>query len=146
MVDVVASPSRVAQTSYVEWSAIIAGAVVASAISFVLLTAGTSIGLSLVSPHPPASYGKLAGSFAAFWLIAVPIFSLLIGGYIAGRMRASLDGATPDEVEFSGMAFKDCWSGASVSSSGVRSRSSPRRVRRSSAAMWLGRPFLIDRP
>jgi hypothetical protein len=83
----------------VEWGAIIAGAV-ASALSFVLLTAGTAIGLSLVSPYPSQSYGKLAGSLAAFWVVAVPIVSLLVGGYIAGRMRAAWDGASADEVEF----------------------------------------------
>ena len=49
MVDVV-TPGR-AGSSYVEWSAVFAGAVVASAISFVLLTAGAAIGLSLVSPY-----------------------------------------------------------------------------------------------
>jgi hypothetical protein len=101
MVDVVTTaPPRVATTGYVEWGAVIAGAVVASAISFVLLTAGASIGLSLLSPHPSQSYGKLAASLAAFWMLAVPILSLLVGGYIAGRMRTALDGASEDEVEF----------------------------------------------
>jgi hypothetical protein len=79
---------------------VIAGAVVASALSFVLLTAGTAIGLSLVSPYPSQSYGKLASSFAAFWVLAVPILSLLVGGYIAGRMRAAWATASADEVEF----------------------------------------------
>ena len=41
MVDVVATPAR-AGTSYVEWGAVFAGALAASAISFVLLTAGGS--------------------------------------------------------------------------------------------------------
>lgn len=101
MVDVVTTaPPRVVANGYVEWSAVIAGAVVASAISFVLLTAGVSIGLSLLSPHPSQSYGTLAGSLAAFWMLFVPIFSLLVGGYIAGRMRTALDGASEDEVEF----------------------------------------------
>src|SRR5262245_27665289 len=102
MVDVVAPPAAqvVRANSYVEWGAIVAGAVVASALSFVLLTAGTAIGLSLVSPHPSQSYGKLAGAVAAFWVLAVPILSLLVGGYIAGRMRAAWENATADEVEF----------------------------------------------
>ena len=49
MVDVVATPAR-AGTSYVEWGAVFAGALTASALSFVLLTAGGAIGLSLISP------------------------------------------------------------------------------------------------
>lgn len=102
MVDVIAPPvaQSVRSGSYVEWGPVLAGAVVASAISFVLLTAGTAIGLSLVSPYPSQSYGKLAGSIAAFWVLVVPILSLLIGGYIAGRMRTAWENATADEVQF----------------------------------------------
>jgi hypothetical protein len=97
MVDVV---SRSPSDSYVEWGTIFAGAVAASAISFVLLTAGSGIGLSLISVHEHKSYGKAASSIAAFWMIAVPIISFLIGGYIAGRMRAPRGDALQDEVEF----------------------------------------------
>jgi hypothetical protein len=87
------------KTNYVEWGPVLAGAVAASAISFVLFTAGSAIGLSLLSPFPNQSYGKSAASLAAFWTIVVPIFSLLIGGYLAGRMRAAWS-ANPDEREF----------------------------------------------
>src|SRR5262245_1706697 len=86
--------------SYVEWGAVMAGAIAASAISFVLLTAGAAIGLSLLSPYPSQSYGKAAATVAAFWVIIVPIFSFLIGGYIAGRMRAAWDPVDAEEVAF----------------------------------------------
>lgn len=44
-------PERpVAGVSFVDWSAVIAGGVLAAAIAFVLLTFGTAIGLSLTSP------------------------------------------------------------------------------------------------
>ena len=98
MVDVV-TPAR-SGTSYVEWGAVFAGALAASAISFVLLTAGAAIGLSLVSPYESESYGRLAGLVAVFWAIAVPILSFLVGGYIAGRMRSAWDAAVSDEVQF----------------------------------------------
>ena len=98
MVDIVA-PARPG-TSYVEWGAVFAGALAASAISFVLLTAGAAIGLSLVSPYESESYGRLAASVAVFWAIAVPILSFLVGGYIAGRMRSAWDAAASDEVQF----------------------------------------------
>jgi hypothetical protein len=98
MVDVV-KPGR-AGWSYVEWSAVFAGAVVASAISFVLLTAGAAIGLSLVSPYESQSYGRLAASLAVFWAIAVPILAFLAGGYISGRMRSAWADASSDEVQF----------------------------------------------
>jgi hypothetical protein len=87
------------RTNYVEWAPILAGAVAASAISFVLFTAGAAIGLSLLSPYPAQSYGKWAATVSAFWAIFVPIFSLLVGGYLAGRMRAAWS-ANQDEVQF----------------------------------------------
>jgi general stress protein CsbA len=100
MADIVAVPAET-RGSYVEWAAIIAGAIVASALSFVLLTAGAAIGLSLVSPYAGRSASGFAATMAAFWLIFVPILSLLIGGYIAGRMRSAVDkGVGSDEVDF----------------------------------------------
>lgn len=87
-----------ATTSYVDWRAVLAGAVLAAALSFVLLTAGAAIGLSLVSAEGN-SHGSTAAYLAAFWLIAVPIGSLLAGGYIAGRMRPAWS-ETGDEGSF----------------------------------------------
>ncbi|MDO9383030.1 MAG: hypothetical protein Q7T86_09240 [Hyphomicrobiaceae bacterium] len=84
--------------AYVDWAAIFAGAVLAAALSFVLLTAGAAIGLSLLSADGP-SHTKTAGYLAAFWSIAVPIGSLLAGGYIAGRMRPAW-GESIDEGDF----------------------------------------------
>ncbi len=99
MVDVVATPAR-AGTSYVEWGAVFAGALAASAISFVLLTAGGTVGLSLISSYGSQSYAKTAATLAVFWSVAVPILSLLAGGYIAGRMRAAWPDASSEEVQF----------------------------------------------
>lgn len=99
MVDVVGQPSRIGG-SYVEWGAVIAGAVLAAGVSFVLLTFGAAIGLSLISPYASQSYGRSATSVAALWGLIVPIFSLLIGGYVTGRLRASWDAADEAEVEF----------------------------------------------
>jgi hypothetical protein len=98
MVDV--STSARTGTSYVEWGAVFAGALAASAISFVLLTAGASLGLSLVLPYGPDSNAGLAASLAAFWSFFVPVLAFLVGGYIAGRMRAAWDAAASDEVDF----------------------------------------------
>ncbi|CAN1721779.1 conserved membrane protein of unknown function [Hyphomicrobium sp. 1Nfss2.1] len=99
MADVVTTPAR-AGGSYVEWSAVFAGGLAASAISFVLLTAGAAVGLSLVSPYGAESYPKTAATIAVFWSIAVPILSFLVGGYIAGRMRHAWADASSEEVQF----------------------------------------------
>lgn len=93
------TPASDVRTNYVEWGPVLAGAVTASAISFVLLTAGTAIGLSLLSAYPSQSYGTWAATVSAFWAIFVPILSLLVGGYIAGRMRAAWS-SNPEEVQF----------------------------------------------
>jgi hypothetical protein len=87
-------------TSYVEWAPIFAGAVAAAALSFVLLTAGAAVGLSLVSPYPSQSYGKSAASLATGWALATTIGSFLVGGYIAGRLRRTWPDANAQEVEF----------------------------------------------
>lgn len=97
---------------YLDWGAIIAGAVLATSVSFILLTAGAAIGLSFVSATE-ASHGGAAGYFAAFWAIAVPIGSLLAGGYVAGRMRAAW---TESETEGD---FRDGVHGALVWGVGV---------------------------
>lgn len=84
-----------AKISYLDWGAILAGAVLAAAISFVLLTAGAAIGLSMVSVQE-TSHSTTAAYAAAFWAIAVPIGALLAGGYIAGRMRAAWSESTEE--------------------------------------------------
>src|SRR4051794_30134913 len=75
--------------SFVEWGAVIAGAFLAAAISFVLLTFGAAIGLSAVSPWPNSgASAKVIASLAVFWAMAQQIGSIMVGGYVAGRMRS----------------------------------------------------------
>ena len=78
-----------AGTSFVEWGAVLAGAFLAAAISFVLLTFGTAIGLSAVSPWPNSGVSaKVIASIAVFWALAQQIGASMAGGYVAGRMRS----------------------------------------------------------
>jgi hypothetical protein len=57
--------------SFVEWSAVFAGAVLAAALSFVFLTFGAAIGLSATSPWPNtgASARFLAGLALLFTMV-----------------------------------------------------------------------------
>ena len=84
-------------SSYVEWSAIFAGAVIASAIIVLMTAFGSAIGLSLVSPYhgpsPALFYVALA-----LWFTWITVSSFVAGGYITGRMRRPIDGATQHEV------------------------------------------------
>src|SRR5437588_473826 len=85
----IASRTETAGLSFVEWGAVLAGAVLAAAISFVLLTFGAAIGLSATSPWPNSGLSaKVIASLAVFWAMAQQIGSIMLGGYVAGRMRS----------------------------------------------------------
>lgn len=86
--------------SHFEWAPVIAGTVLASAISLVLLTFGSAIGLSMVSPFEgEGASGTLFAIALALWLLWVIVSSFVAGGYLAGRMRRRSPDATPHEVE-----------------------------------------------
>jgi hypothetical protein len=85
----IASRPDTVSLSYVEWGAVFAGAILAAALSFVLLTFGTAIGLSATSPWPGSGLSaKVIASLAVFWTMAQLIGSVMVGGYVAGRMRS----------------------------------------------------------
>src|SRR5262245_34784188 len=86
--------------SYVHWGPVIAGAAVAAATSFVLLTFAGAVGLSIASPSPTwrdASIGLAL--LSGFWVLVVAVGSMALGGYLAGRVRSSWS-TDADEIEF----------------------------------------------
>lgn len=90
----------------ISWRAIVAGAVAAAALSFVLLAVGAAFGLSMVSPWDAGDTGD-AGETAAAFGIGAAIFLILVhaissgfGGYIAGRLREKLTNLKHDETVF----------------------------------------------
>ena len=83
---------------YVDWHAIIAGAVVASAIGVVFAGFGAALGLTALSPQPGEGSGTLSLVLTGIWALITILLSYGAGGYIAGRMRRRVDNATPDEV------------------------------------------------
>jgi len=86
-----------AGSSHVEWSAIFAGAILTSAIIVLMTAFGSAIGLSLVSPyHGPSPV--LFYVVLALWFTWITVSSFVAGGYVTGRMRRPIDGATPHEV------------------------------------------------
>ena len=88
-------------TSFVEWSAIFAGAVLAAALSFVFLTFGTAIGLSFTSPWPNAGgSAKFIAAVAILWVMVQQIGAFMAGGYVAGRLRSRWHETTEHEIEF----------------------------------------------
>lgn len=86
--------------SYVDWPAVLAGTVLATAISLVLLTFGSSLGLSLASVEPGAGVSLFwLAVIAALWLLWVQVSSFLAGGYLTGRMRRRHGDATEQESD-----------------------------------------------
>lgn len=87
-------------TSYVDWPAIFAGTVLASAISLVLLTFGSALGLSLTSAHENTGISMVGFSIAAaLWLVWVQVSGFMAGGYLTGRLRRRNYDATEKESD-----------------------------------------------
>jgi hypothetical protein len=99
--DVRAAPLAEGTFSYVNWGAIIAGAVAAAALALVLHSFAVAIGLAASSTAPTWRDASLAlVALSGLYLVLVALLSYGIGGYVAGRMRSRLSGGTPDEIEF----------------------------------------------
>lgn len=73
---------------FLNWSAVIAGALVGAALSLVLVAFGSAIGLSVASTAPTwrgtsATLAVLSG----LYLLLAAVVSFGFGGYVAGRLR-----------------------------------------------------------
>ena len=87
--------------SAVSWAAIIAGAVAALALSFVLMGLAAGFGMKLASPWPGAR-PSLAGftPILGAWTMVVQVLSSALGGYLAGRLRTKWLNVHTHEVHF----------------------------------------------
>jgi len=102
--------------SYVDWPAVIAGIVLATAISLVLLTFGSAVGLSFTNFRTFTGVSPIwVAIAAASWLLWVEISSFMAGGYLAGRMRRRFNDATEHESDVrDGAHGLLVWAGALV--------------------------------
>src|SRR5215203_2753823 len=86
--------------SYIHGGRILAGALVAVAVSFVLMTFASVVGLALGSPSPTwRDTSRGLTLLSGVWILLVAIGSFALGGYVAGRLRSTW-ATTADEVEF----------------------------------------------
>ncbi len=89
-----------ASVSYLDWAAVLAGSIFAVAISFLLISFGAGLGLSLTSPYRGEGVSAAWLAIAAgIWFAWVMVTSFGAGGYIAGRMRRPVGDASAVEVE-----------------------------------------------
>lgn len=106
------------QSSYVDWAAIIAGIVLASAISIVLIAFGSAVGLNFIDFgfNQSANASPIfVGIAAASWFLWVQVSSLMAGGYLTGRLRRRYFDANEDESDLrDGAHGLLVWGGAVV--------------------------------
>lgn len=87
--------------SATSWGAIFAGAVAAVALTLVLISVGSAVGFSSISPWPNA--GVSAKTFqisTGLYFVFTAMVASTIGGYIAGRLRTKWTGLHGYEVQF----------------------------------------------
>jgi hypothetical protein len=88
-------------SSGVSWAAVIGGAFVSAALALILLSLGTGLGFSSVSPWSNiGASASTIGALAIFWLILTQIMASAMGGYLAGRLRTKWTHVHTDEVYF----------------------------------------------
>lgn len=98
--DVIVAPEGEEKTSYVDWPAIVAGIVLASAISLVLLTFGSALGLSFIDFRAGENVMPVWVAIAgATWLLWVQVSSFMAGAYLTGRLRKRHLDATEQESD-----------------------------------------------
>ncbi|MBE7733392.1 hypothetical protein [Devosia faecipullorum] len=104
------------ETSYVDWPAIFAGIVFASAVSLVLISFGSAIGLNFVGFEArEGAPAFLVAIGAASWFLWVQISSFMAGGYLTGRLRRRHFDASEDESDMrDGAHGLLVWGGALV--------------------------------
>jgi hypothetical protein len=96
------------------WSAAIAGAFAATAVTFIIVALGSGIGLSFASPYGSGASATSLTIGAAVWLVMAQTMGFAAGGYLAGRLRSpAYDGVIGETT------FRDAAEGLVVWAIGV---------------------------
>ncbi len=88
-VDVVPAITPDASHTPFSWSAAIAGAFAATAVTFIVIALGSGIGLSFASPYGSGPSATSLTIAAAIWLVMAQSLGFATGGYLAGRRDAA---------------------------------------------------------
>jgi hypothetical protein len=86
--DVVIPAATDASRTPFSWSAAIAGAFAATAVTFIVVALGSGIGLSFASPYGSGPSATSLTAAAAVWLVMAQAMGFATGGYLAGRLRS----------------------------------------------------------
>lgn len=97
-------------SSVIDWPGVFVGVFISIAMSWLLLTFGSAVGLLAISPYTfTADEAGTLTIAAAAWFALTQIYSLALGAYIAARLRPRAEGPNRDEL-----AFRDGVSGLAV--------------------------------
>jgi hypothetical protein len=89
-----------AEWSYLQWTPVVAGAICAAALSFILVTFAAAVGLGVSSTSPTWRDASVAlWILSGLYLILQALLSFGLGGYIAGRIRTSIAAGSQEDVE-----------------------------------------------
>jgi hypothetical protein len=84
----------------VSWSAVIAGALTALAVSIIIVALGSGIGLAMASPFASSPSAGTLTVLGAVWLVFAQAVGYATGGFVAGRLRTNPSVVHSDEVKF----------------------------------------------
>lgn len=89
-------------TSFLQWTPVVAGAFVASAVSLILIAFGMALGMSIASSSPTwRDTSSTLVVASGLYLLITALVSFGFGGYVAGRLRERWDPtASRDVIEF----------------------------------------------
>src|SRR6516164_7460663 len=83
-----------------QWTPIVAGALIACAVSSILVTFAATVGLGVSSTAPTWRDASVAlWLLSGIYLVLQALVSFGCGGYLAGRSRLSQDGARTEDTE-----------------------------------------------
>jgi hypothetical protein len=102
--------------SYVDWAAVVGGALVTVVVFTTLMAFGSAVGLSLTSAQPAKGISVTFAAIAvALWTAWVAVSSFAAGGYISGRLRHRIGDAAEHEVRMrDGIHGLIAWSLAAI--------------------------------
>lgn len=101
---VLGSPVGVPRRGYLSWSSVLAGNAVTGGLILAMLPLGASIGLTMASPFRDSGASmETIGIASIIWFVAMYLFSIAVGGYVAGRLRPLAGDGAVEEVRFRDM-------------------------------------------
>jgi hypothetical protein len=119
--DDIIEPIIAADSSAINWAAVVAGAFANAALTLMLMGFGAGMGFSAISPWANSGVSMTTFSVGTgIYLIVMAMLASTIGGYLAGRLRTRWTAVHTDEVFFRDTAHGFvAWACAAVLSAAV---------------------------